>query len=299
MSGTWNGIGTTFIGSKDQYPDESFATTEWFVIFYFPIIPFRSVRIAFMGSSSGWRRTTSKYLIIKSLPLDTQQIFSTYLIALATVLTPIISGVIAGRFVANSDLVFNGTLIGFLVTMMLSSSFYFRPRPKTSPSPSPILVFPAIIGTFLTIISISSSFFAPSVRQITIPSTPIPAVISPTPRPTQKQPTPTLPKITYNGVPCLLWKTITNTYIESHICVYGKVFAPKNSKGWSSIQFSPNADALRVIDFNYIYYTPIQAGDCVAIYGRIRDNGAYLIITPDKDAKDSIRGLTPASRCDD
>jgi hypothetical protein len=50
------------------------------------------------------------------------------------------------------------------------------------------------------------------------------------------------------------------------------------------------------MDFNYYYTNEINLGDCAIVYGRIRDYGSFLIITPDKDASDSVR-VGPGSSC--
>lgn len=39
------GFGTVFIGRRDFWPDGSYVTTEWFVVFLVPLIPLRSVRV--------------------------------------------------------------------------------------------------------------------------------------------------------------------------------------------------------------------------------------------------------------
>lgn len=114
-----------------------------------------------------------------------------------------------------------------------------------------------------------------------------------TPRPTQRPTTPTStakPQLSYKNMTCISWEKVDRTDLNSQICVYGKVYSygPYSDK-WSSIQFSEKSDSFRVIDFNYYYSSPLRVGDCVIVYGKIRDYGSYLMITPDKDAADSIR----------
>lgn len=46
MPSTINGIGTRYCGQRDYHPDCSWLTTEWFTLFFIPIFPLRSVRIA-------------------------------------------------------------------------------------------------------------------------------------------------------------------------------------------------------------------------------------------------------------
>jgi hypothetical protein len=79
MPHTVNGIGTKFYGHKNQYPDNSFVTTEWFVFLLFPIFPIRSKRVFKTETSYFWGTTTKKYLVYQKLPLDWQQVFLTYL----------------------------------------------------------------------------------------------------------------------------------------------------------------------------------------------------------------------------
>ncbi len=89
MPATWNGIGTTFIGVRDRNPDGSFLTTEWFVILSFPIFPIRSVRVLFVNSSSGWQRSTTKYMVGEKVSLDIKQIILTYFFSISAVLVGI------------------------------------------------------------------------------------------------------------------------------------------------------------------------------------------------------------------
>lgn len=49
MAYTLNGIGTTFYGQRDFREDCTYITTEWLAVFYFPIIPLRSLRVRYQG----------------------------------------------------------------------------------------------------------------------------------------------------------------------------------------------------------------------------------------------------------
>jgi len=89
MPASWNGIGTTYIGARDRYPDGSFVTTEWFVILMIPIIPIRSSRVLYLGSSSGWRRHSNQYMIGEIVPNDIKHILSTYFITIVSILSGI------------------------------------------------------------------------------------------------------------------------------------------------------------------------------------------------------------------
>jgi hypothetical protein len=49
MAYTFNGIGTTFYGQRDFRVDGTYITTEWIAVFYFPIVPLRSLRVRYQG----------------------------------------------------------------------------------------------------------------------------------------------------------------------------------------------------------------------------------------------------------
>jgi len=84
------------------------------------------------------------------------------------------------------------------------------------------------------------------------------------------------------------WASITEKDIEKHLCVFGIIynFAPSSNK-WYTVEFSSDPDSFRIYDFNYYYLIPLSKGDCIVIYGRIRDWGPFLIIAPEfKSDKD-------------
>jgi hypothetical protein len=116
--------------------------------------------------------------------------------------------------------------------------------------------------------------------------------------PPQFLPTPTKILITYNNLPCASWNVIDKYDIDSNLCVYGKIFdyGPYKDK-WNTIYFSSRSDAFRVIDFNGFYGTPLQPGDCVRVYGKIRDNNIYLLIAPELKNPDRIT-IYSSSMCD-
>jgi hypothetical protein len=95
------------------------------------------------------------------------------------------------------------------------------------------------------------------------------------------------------------WNEVRASHVGTAGCVYGKVYNyGPYSNHWTFIRFSASTSAIQMQDFNYYYYSPLNIGDCVVVYGRIRDNGSYLIITPDKDANDSVQVLAPSSLCE-
>ena len=82
MAYTLNGIGTTFYGQRDFRPDGTHITTEWFTIFYFPIIPLCSLRVRYRGpGKSRWQLgfgSADSYAVYeKSFP-NWKQVLCTY-----------------------------------------------------------------------------------------------------------------------------------------------------------------------------------------------------------------------------
>jgi hypothetical protein len=78
MPKTFNGIGTKYLGASDRQSNGSFVTTEWFVIFDFPVIPLRSQRVQYLNARSNVTRTTELYNIVVQLPLNAKQVLKTY-----------------------------------------------------------------------------------------------------------------------------------------------------------------------------------------------------------------------------
>ncbi len=81
---TFGGTGTSFIsiGSKDIRNDGSYVTTIWFTLLFFPIFPFRSVRIHFGGESfraPGIGRFQTKKMRLEKVALNKAQIRNVYL----------------------------------------------------------------------------------------------------------------------------------------------------------------------------------------------------------------------------
>ena len=78
MARTLNGIGTRYYGSR-TLPDGTYITTEWFVIFFFPIFPVRSVRILDASAPSGipgmWSHQSIK---VQKVPLDVRMVLQLY-----------------------------------------------------------------------------------------------------------------------------------------------------------------------------------------------------------------------------
>lgn len=79
MANTFNGIGTTFYGKKEIDTDDSFVTTKWFVIGYFPIAPLGSYRLRSQGTSGiPFLSRTTSYEVLEQLPLNLVQVLFVY-----------------------------------------------------------------------------------------------------------------------------------------------------------------------------------------------------------------------------
>jgi hypothetical protein len=114
MPTSYSGIGTIYYGADDRQADGSFVTTEWLIVFFFPIVPLRSYHVRFINSiagrtgqttpslmiqdpsltesrvtiiqgKGGRKITTRIYLIISRLPLNIKQVLKIYSITLALV----------------------------------------------------------------------------------------------------------------------------------------------------------------------------------------------------------------------
>lgn len=70
MPRTVNGIGTKFYGQRDYHPDGTHITTEWFVVLWIPILPFRSLRVRPVGLDS--------YEVLKEMGPNWKQVLSVY-----------------------------------------------------------------------------------------------------------------------------------------------------------------------------------------------------------------------------
>ncbi len=126
MPATWNGIGTTYIGARDRYPDGSFVTTEWFVVLTIPLFPIKSSRVMYLGSSSGWRRCSSKYLIRENVPNDIRHILSTYFITMVSIIGGIwLFYTIMSSYAYTSWGEIAG-IIGFFAPFLIAQQLFFK-----------------------------------------------------------------------------------------------------------------------------------------------------------------------------
>jgi hypothetical protein len=83
MAYTLNGIGTTFYGQRDFRADGTFITTEWLVLVYVPLIPFRSLRVRYQGPGEhrwylGFGSSDSYAICEKRFPPHWKQVLYTY-----------------------------------------------------------------------------------------------------------------------------------------------------------------------------------------------------------------------------
>ncbi len=79
-----NGFGTRYYGQRDFRPDGSYITTEWIVLAFVPIVPFRSLRVRYMGEGdskaylNGFGTTHHYSIYEKRFPPNWKQVLSTY-----------------------------------------------------------------------------------------------------------------------------------------------------------------------------------------------------------------------------
>lgn len=89
MAYTFNGTGTTFYGQRDFRSDGSFVTTEWVSFLYFPLFPFRSLRVRYQGPAE--RRfpigfgSAASYAVYEKTPPNRKQVLCVYGYALFSV----------------------------------------------------------------------------------------------------------------------------------------------------------------------------------------------------------------------
>jgi hypothetical protein len=83
MAQTFNGIGSTYYGKKKFEDDDSFVTTKWFVIGFFPLVPLASARMRYLDSSGiPFLARTASYEHLEDLPIDWVQVLCTYAYAI-------------------------------------------------------------------------------------------------------------------------------------------------------------------------------------------------------------------------
>jgi len=87
MPGSFNGIGTAFYGERNYHLNGSYITTEWVILFYLPVIPIKSLRIARnpQGDVHAVVYHSESYYVLSREPLCWAQVFSTYGFIIATI----------------------------------------------------------------------------------------------------------------------------------------------------------------------------------------------------------------------
>jgi hypothetical protein len=109
-----NSIGTRYVGATHRLEDNSFITTSWFC-FLMPLIPYKSERVLYKGSSSsfsiGSSNTAAHYSIIERVKLDTRLILKYYGITALLLLLPLATLLLSLAF-----LTINSGMIIFLIT---------------------------------------------------------------------------------------------------------------------------------------------------------------------------------------
>jgi hypothetical protein len=127
MARSKNGIGSTYYGTKDRYPDGSFITTEWFILLYLPIIPIRSMRVIFGGRRGGLFSTSMSYIVVEEIKLDWQQVLSTYFVVIATAFLAYLCGMFASSLVSQEAFGFAWGM-GFIVPIIISYSLFLQAK---------------------------------------------------------------------------------------------------------------------------------------------------------------------------
>jgi L-asparagine transporter-like permease len=79
MAYTFRGIGAMRYGQRDFRTDGSYVTTLWFVVFYVPVVPLKSIRVRRTGDTK-YYGLTRRYVeeVLQQPTLDWTQIISVY-----------------------------------------------------------------------------------------------------------------------------------------------------------------------------------------------------------------------------
>ena len=81
MAFSVNGCGKRYLGKRDYWSDGSYITTEWITVFWFPLVPLRSMRVWLQDSSGNELWGDANYIVEKSSSwwLNVKQVAFTYL----------------------------------------------------------------------------------------------------------------------------------------------------------------------------------------------------------------------------
>ena len=88
MGQSYNGFGTGIYGKRDFYPDRSFLTTQWIILFWLPIVPVKSMRVL-PGATSGFLgfSWSTEYAIYSENRPNAKQVLCVYGFLLAVYLS--------------------------------------------------------------------------------------------------------------------------------------------------------------------------------------------------------------------
>lgn len=102
------GCGTRFYGVTNRQPDGSFVTTEWFSLFYIPLVPIQSYQVIHLGNMPDFEgtvlATTSDYSILKCLNLDYRHVLMVYGFMLSFIIVLVLLNVTS----SSNDFITNG-----------------------------------------------------------------------------------------------------------------------------------------------------------------------------------------------
>ena len=120
-----------------------------------------------------------------------------------------------------------------------------------------------------------------------------------TPSPFPPTLTPTLDESLSSRPPenCVRWDEIDASNVGNPICMYGIAQEVIPSNGVFTITFSEDPSDVKVRDYNFFEYD-VAPGDCVLVYGQVRDNVSYLFVAPDVNNPERIERFLPASSCE-
>ncbi|HAF28652.1 MAG TPA: hypothetical protein DCG75_06350 [Bacteroidales bacterium] len=128
------GCGTCFYSATKKQADSSFITTQWFTIFYIPILPIQSYRVIKGAESSKFGgvyiTSTSNYIILEKLKLERSHLIRAYVFVLSfiIIIASIFSGISSS---GNSDQfaqMASSAIMGMLVVYAIIGYFLFRAK---------------------------------------------------------------------------------------------------------------------------------------------------------------------------
>ena len=78
MASNINGIGTTFYGERDYWPDGSYITTEWVIFLQIPLFPLRSFRLRHVVDINSGTSSETQYAIYEKTRPNLKQVATIY-----------------------------------------------------------------------------------------------------------------------------------------------------------------------------------------------------------------------------